>query len=395
MWRLLVLALLVSSSSAGPADLGDHDSLPMVPVPFAPPRTDIVSLDQVWRLDCGEDAAVVVGGIDAAAAAPGGGVLLLDRQLGHALLVDARGRFVRTYGRAGQGPGETAAANDVCALPGGRVGIVEGAPSGTFLLGGTGRINVLDAAGDPLLSFRPAAQAVSGEFPTLRDARAVGDRLLVGYNLTRVSPPEITTINRLILCDGAGDLLATLGEKTVVSSFTETKSREADSFEPFGTGRYDLAADGRMALLPSRDAYVVVVRAADGGGLRLVGQPTARVRTPREIAAAEAANSAGPFAWVACETEPALVGVRFHPDGELWVELCPQAARPEPGDFGTFDVFDRWGQLLRRVRLVAPGDPATDRLLALADGRFVLVRNHHVPADSAADDVGLAVLMLR
>lgn len=393
---LTMVFCLVASASAAPLDLGDHDSLPMVSVPFEPPRTDIVTLDQVWRLDCGEDAPVVVGRIDAAASTPDGGVLLLDRQMGHVLLVDARGRFVRTYGRSGDGPGEIRNANDVCSLPGGRVGVAEGAPSGTFVFGGSGRFVVLDGAGDPVDSFRPAEQAVSGEFPSLRDVRAVGDRLLAGYHLSRVAPPEITSCNRLILCDGAGEKLAVLGEKTTVSSFTQAVSREADYFEPYGTGRYDLAADGRVALLPERDAYVVVLRHPDGGGLRLVGQPRPRERSPGEIAELVEANRAGPFGWEACAAEPALRGVRFRPDGSLWVEVCPPARRPEPGDFGTFDVFDRDGRLERRVRLVVPGDPATDRLVSLADGRFALVRNHHDAVDgSATADPDPAVLLLR
>ena len=82
------------------------------------------------------------------------------------------------------------------------------------------------------------------------------------------------------------------------------------------------------------------------------------------------------------------------PDGKLWVERCPLTTEPAPGDFGTFDEFDRDGTLLRRVHLRAPGDPATDHLVHLADGRFVLIRNHHVTEDSEADDVELEVVLL-
>ena len=101
------------------------------------------------------------------------------------------------------------------------------------------------------------------------------------------------------------------------------------------------------------------------------------------------------FYWEACATDPALVGVHFRPDGKLWVERCPLTADPEAGDFGAFDEFDREGRLLRRVHLRAPGDSATDRLVALSDGRFVLMRNHHVAADSEAEDVELEVVLLR
>jgi hypothetical protein len=395
MIRCTILILLLASTAAAELDLRNHDGLPAIEVPTAAPWEETVELTEVWRLDCGAEAEVLVGRVSTAAAAPDGRVLLLDRQLGHVLQVDADGAVLRTYGRAGDGPGETDNAFDVCALPDGRVGILEGAPSGTFIFGGTGRLIVLDAQGDPHATIRPAEQATSGEFPTPRGVRVVGDRLLVGYQLTQVAPPRITTVNRVVLCDDEGAVLATLGEWTVESSLEEAVGREVDLFEPYGTGRYDLASDGRVALLPERDAYVVVVRGPDGAGLRLEGTAEARRRSRDEIDALVEENTSGPFTWEACTAEPALAGVRFRPDGRLWVERCPLTTDPETGDFGTYDEFDREGALLRRVRLHAPGDPASDRLVALADGRFILIRNHHVDEESEEADVELEVVLLR
>lgn len=394
MTRHLLLALLIPATAFAQLDLRNHDDLPVVAVPAETPAEETVEPVEVWRLDCGTDSDLLIGHIRTASAATDGALLFLDDQLDQVLLVDAAGTFQRTYGRAGDGPGETRNAFDVCSLSGGRIGIAEGKPSQVFTMAGTGMFIILDANGDPLDQFRPAQQATSGEFPHLRGVRVVNDQLLVGYHLIQVSPPRFTAINRIILCDDTGAVQATLGECIVDDSLENTQGYESNEFEPYGTGRYDLARDGRIALLPERDTYLVVIRDPDGGGLRLEGQADARRRTRKEMDELVEMNTAGPFVWEACETDPALVGVRFRPDGKLWVERCPLTTEPAPRDFGTFDEFDREGKLLRRVHLRTPGDPATDHLVHLADGRFVLIRNHHVTEDSEAEDVELEVVLL-
>ncbi|RKZ13705.1 hypothetical protein DRQ50_10100 [bacterium] len=386
--------LLIAATATAQLDLSDHTALPVVQVPAEAVLEQTIELQEVWRLDCGAEAEILVGRISTAAAAPGGGVLVLDRQLGHVLLVDNSGSVRRTYGRSGEGPGETKGLFDVCALSGNRIALMEGKPPMTFGMG-SNKVVVLNEAGDPLGTLRFAPVHAPHEPSELRGIRTDGKHLLIGYHQTHFEPPNITSSSYLVLSDDQGKVLADLGSRTHQEALAATTMNEADYFEPYGTGRFDLAVDGRMALLPERDAYVVVVRDMDGGGVRLEGTTVARQRSRSEIDVLVETNSGGPFAWEACVTEPALVGVHFRPDGKLWVERCPLTAPQEAGSFGAFDEFDREGRLLRRVHLRAPGDAATDRLVALSDGRYVLVRNHHVAEDSEAEDVELEVVLLR
>ncbi len=390
MFTLLLVILLSSSACAhdlpaGAIDLTDYGPLPVIEVPVSVSHTDTILLENQWRFACGEDSEILVGRVHNVAAGADGRVLLLDRQLDQVFVLDRHGRYLRTCGRSGEGPGETNASQDVAELPDGRILIIEGTDPGSYNFGGRGRILVWNASSDPVATWYPANQKETGEFPTARGLCVAGDRIMVGYQMMRVAPPEYTTISRLIQLDDTGRISALLGDHTVVGSFEDTAHHELDNYEPYATPRFDMGADGTMVYLPERDRYLVVVRRADGSGLRLENDIDGPRRTDAEKQDLITEHSVAPFTFEPCETKPVLVGVHCRPDGCLWVERTPMA--PEaPGVFGRYDEFSPRGELLREIVLIAPGDPAVDKLCFLADGRFILIRNHHLYGEGEEDE---------
>lgn len=308
--------------------------------------------------------------------------------MNQALEIDSEGLVVRVYGSQGEGPGETTGAFDLCQLSDGRVAIMEGSPARTMTMSGQGKIHVLPPNGDPLEVWRPADEKVAGEFPNLRAVRLSGKRILVGYQLTQVSPPEMTWTNHLILLDEDGHQLALLGEKVFVTNFSETTNRESDEHEPFSGGRFDIDAAGRVAMVPDRDLYRVVVRNIDGSGFQLEMPANNCKRAQEVIDEMVESNSAGPYIFEALPNKPEINRVRWRPNGSLWVEHCTSQNDLPENVFIRFDEFDETGVFRRQVAVKVPGNPKTDRLLLLSDGRFVMISNLYNPEGESTSEGG-------
>jgi hypothetical protein len=78
---MLACPALIHAESEPLASLEPWRDWPVRQVAAEAPITEIVTLREVWRLDCGEDSEHLVGRITAAAPGPDGSVLLIDRQL--------------------------------------------------------------------------------------------------------------------------------------------------------------------------------------------------------------------------------------------------------------------------------------------------------------------------
>ena len=163
--------------------------------------------------------------------------------------------------------------------------------------------------------------------------------------------------------------------------------------------RFDISSGGRIAYAPERDRYLVVVLDPGGDGFRLETPWEPCLRDPAVVREMEEQQSSGPFEYEACPADPAIQQVIWRPDGGLWVESCRSDDDLSAEAFCCFDEYDAAGKWLGVVELIVPGDPGTDRLLVLANGRFVLVRNLLTPEDGAGDagaesDLGYSVSLL-
>ena len=391
-WCLVVSTVLLLRAGGAGADANvlDPAQLATVDPGAAPGSEEVFTLAEQWTLECGDDPRFMLGVVNEAAATREGAILLVDRPLGHVLMVGADGACLGVRGRTGDGPGELRALFCAAGLDDGRIVLSEGMPP--FVFGtGAGKVVILDGEGLPVGGFDLQDPALGNVFPTLRGLRARGERLLVGLQSTVVRPPQMTSINRLLLTGLDGATVAVLGDRRIESSFLDTELREADVFEPYTLDRFDLAGDGRVAFAPERDAYlVVIVDPATGEGLRVVREIAGRRRTEAERESLAEANGGAGVDYIACESDPVIRGLRFRPDGCLWVALGRDEAAPAD-EFGTFDEIGPDGAWRRRIRLRAPGDAGDDRLIMLQDGRFVRVAG---VADAGLGDEGISVQLL-
>lgn len=392
----LVLGLLATAVIAGsaPPTIIPWQDWPTVRAPAEPPRTDTVTPRVVWRLDCSEDADLLVGRLTAAAPGPEGRVLLVDSQLTSVLIVGADGVVEGTRGQQGEGPGEVGGIYRTLALDDGRVGFIDGAPFPTFVIGCRGEIVFNDPAGDPagvwLLEDNPA----NAPLVAPRDLRHAGGHVLVTVNRVVVDMPQMHNCRELILLrepDGARTLVAAT---VYTASIRDMDIDELSFFEPWAGGSSDVNAAGRIAVACERDRWRVAIFHTDVAGI-VVERPLApRKRTQAAIDAAYAElGGGGPGEVDVLDTEPLIGRIRWRPDGRLWVE--PFGVVPAPGAFACFDELEPDGTLVRRVQLVLPGDPAYDQICLLEDGRFVLLRGFkRVDDEEGAGDRATEAVLL-
>ena len=367
-----------------------HTAWPTRPVPERAPAEVTLPLQQIWRLECGDNSEPLIGDIVSVAAAPDGRVLLVDGQLCHVLVVSAQGKVERTVGRCGDGPGELTGAFRAVSLPDGRMGIADGGDAPGIKFGARGNIVILDR--DDL----PAGELMAGGDPggvpvcVPRDVRSATGRVLAVTYRAQVQPPKMTSVLELSLLDAAS------GEREIVArqlhslALGQPVTDERDTYEPFASGRCDLSATGRLAMAPERDRWLVAVREVDGAGFVLERPWRSVDRGP--AAKEEARRQLGSDTAHIFETEPAIGLVRWRPDGHLWVE--PLGAELPPGVVACFDEFTPDGALVRRVSLAVPGAAADARLLVLEDGRLALLEGFGREPSEEAGDLAPAVTLL-
>jgi hypothetical protein len=132
-----------------------------------------VSLSPVVRIGSLDGAEeYTFGRVAGVALATDGSIIVLDQQARAVRVYDAEGRHVRSFGRAGGGPGELEQPSGLALLPDGRVLVSD--PSNA-------RVNVFSADGEPVDSW-----PMSGGFVTNNQVRATADgRAYVMGLLTR------------------------------------------------------------------------------------------------------------------------------------------------------------------------------------------------------------------
>ncbi len=394
-WSVLVLQIaLAVSCLASPPEIQPWRRYPQLAVPADAPVTVSLTPSPVWHLDCGEDAAVLVGRIVAAAPGLNGRTLLVDRQLCRVLVVDPQGRVERTCGHKGEGPGELSGAYRAFQLGDGRIGITDGAPALTILFGGRGRITLLDQAGNPAGLWYAAGDPGDVPVCSVRELRCAGGQVLTASQHMVMSASTATGVEELALIATDSGRRTVIANRVTEEDMRKSGIREQDVYEPFADGRCDISVSGRVAFAPQRDRWLVVIREQDGTGfiLQRSWQAVPRTRESREavrktLGASSLQDVSG--------TEPAIGRLRWLPDGRLWVE--PGGVETAPGAMACFDEFSPDGLFLRRVQVMIPGDRDHDRLEIMEDGRLVWLRGfRRTPAEAdehhAAPEVVLFTL---
>lgn len=383
MKRISALFCLILSTNiafATPPEIHTWQQYPTLNISEEVPVTETVTLVPIWALDCGADSAELMGKIITAAPGLDGRTLLLDSQLVQVLVVGPDGAVERTAGQEGEGPGDFPGAYRTLQLSDGRIGVCGGAPAMVSMFGGMGKIILLDADDDPAGLWYAAGEPSSMPLSSVRELRCANDHVLVASQYAEVSESSMVDVFELALLDAVDGRRTTVARCVVIDDMKSTTIREADFYEPFAYGRCDISTNGRVAFSPVRDQWLVVIREPGGDGLVLSRQwrATRRTEAQKEVALTMIGSAGEGFLF---KNQPAVGRIRWRPDGKLWVEVL----QGNEAVFAVYDEFSPSGELLRRVRVEAPGDPTNDKLVVMENGRFALLRGFENVAEGEED----------
>jgi hypothetical protein len=352
-----------------------------------PAHPGVASL--VRELRFGEDTGAeeyLFGEVSELAVDRDGSIFIFDRQAPALRKYDANGRFVRTFGRSGQGPGEYRNAGGLALLRDGRVLLWDGAnwrfnvyaPDGAVLPAwptpsgtaggsiGTSRALMVDTSGRIVYLNR----TLFSREPGLRNSR----RVWIRY---RDDGTPLDTIDAPSFLDPSAALTATSSSgRSSTSTSVPYHPQRRQAMSPFGH---------LVSGLPSRYAFEIH---RDGGAVTSVRRevpPTPVTRQERDSArnaVIERMRQVNPsWSWNGPEiprNKPAYEQLYTGDDGRIWVALVaeqseggpframmgggaggppgvqqrPATARPEPRP-ALYDVYEPDGTYLGQVRVPA------------------------------------------
>ncbi len=367
--RLLrpALALALGLAAATAAAEAPHVQNPARPAG----GLETLRLKELWRAG-GEGSDLIFGSVAGVVAGPDGTTYVLDSQLSQVAVFAADGRFLRTVGREGDGPGEARRPGGLVLLPDGALGLIQtfpgkvvkirpdGTPAGGFAVGG----------GDPS----------QGRFSVLVEGQCRGGALVMAGMHMTIAPDGTSNQSHFVApCDQEGRQGASCATAEYPINYADFSLDEKGL--NFVYGRWGLGPDGRVYVPGERNRYLVRVYGPDGRLERTFGREYAS--WPRDAAAAAAARQAleavgrnyptPPRRVTTEDTEPDVLGVWVSPDGEAWVTSSRGVYEAPAGTRAVLDVFDRGGRFVRQVALAGPGDARRDALYFTAPGRAVSV----------------------
>ncbi|MBW3570189.1 MAG: hypothetical protein KY467_03710 [Gemmatimonadetes bacterium] len=283
-----------------------------------------------------------------------GTLMVADGQVNELRAFDAQGRYLRSIGRSGGGPGEFGGLEQLHLLPGDTVAAFDYlgrrlsffTPAGTFV-----RSVTLEPV-DGTLRPRPLGVFADGSMVVAP----------LFNPIFRNSPRPTRDTVALALYSAAGRQSASLGRVpgremvTLVSGGGADRMAVRDA-RPFGLATF-FAVHGSRLLVGENARYELVERRPDGAVVRLVrrsGDPQAVTKRDREAYLERRRGRAGDGASRGAEErllkslsfpehKPYFAGLRLDAEGNAWVER-----HPAPGADTPWDVFDAEGRLLGTV----------------------------------------------
>lgn len=366
LWLLTVGLLATSPAQA---------LLPLVQNPAQPSAGNrVITLEELWRIGGPDDEENLLGVVDKALADEAGNVYLLDIQLTEVQVFSPEGIYLRSLGRAGDGPGEIRRVSDMVFLPDGTLGLVQAFP---------GKIVKVDLEGVPAGEMRPGGNhPEDGGFFALRGAASLGTRLVLsGARITRDEEKRIAT-QFIASFDENSTQLATYFESTTVRAFRRAARKEGEDFFPHDGG-WALAPDGRVFVAPQRNGYRLEVFSPEGQPERAFSRPySPRQRTAAEMEQVRQSmfprrgRNRTPPDIVVERTERDILDMRVAKDGTLWVLPSRGIIDQPEGIHSTWDLFDSRGNFVETVSLACEGRGQRDAVFFAGSDLVILVKEH-------------------
>jgi len=330
----------------------------------AAPET--VKAKELWRVG-GDDEDVLFGVITDVIADRDGNFYLLDAQLSEIQVFAPDGEYLRTIGRAGEGPGEFRGALNLLLLPNGNIGVFQIAPA---------KVVTLTPEGEPADDFLLPETGTG--FKTLFGARNAGSHLAITYGLNQFGESGFSQNNILALVSADGKTETRLHSQSSSMSSADAKLAETewDSFR----NRFSSDSNGRVFSAVDFGQYTVNVWGPDGKLVHVIHRDyPVHARTDaqkdRVLEIYKGFTRQIPFPNIKYVIEPNWNPVQAlfaRDDGSLWVLTSRGSWDQDKGQIGVFDVFDKEGHLVRQVALEGQGDPQQDGYFMVGDRFFVV-----------------------
>ncbi len=369
---LVAIGLLLSFGQAGVVQAGQEttgDGVLHVRNDAAPRDGEQVwTLKEQWRLG-GADEEDVLLGVVSQVIADEGRVYLLDYQLSQVHVVEPDGSYVTSLSREGEGPGEVRQPLDLLITPDDNLALMQSFP---------GKLVKIDRQGMPQGSITfGGTDPTQGGVVALTEAVAIEDGYVIAGTEIETGPAGQKRISFVAACDAEGTERFRLEEKPIEFDIANLRIVEKDQYV-VARNNWAVGPDGRIYTAPDRDRYLIHVYGEDGA-LQRVMERTFEMpeRTQeekdrvRERLEALVARVPVEISVEVADTEQTIAAMQFDGEGNLWVQHGASDKNLPEGVLQRMDVFSPDGHYLRSIAIRCEGDPDSDRLVFLKDGRII------------------------
>jgi hypothetical protein len=332
-----------------------------------------LKLEELWRIG-GFDDDEIFGVITSLFLADNGEIFMLDAQLNEVKVYSEDGEFLRSIGRAGEGPGEFRFAFGHFEVPGGNVGVLQAFPP---------KIVMLTPEGDPAGEY-PIPEHTGSGFQIIISAQGAGENLAMMQMVNEQTGGGAGFLRK--------EVLTLVPYNSSAGVDVTSKSTELNLGNPvideigwtgMINGRWGAFADGRVVACKSFEDYEIEVYNADGSLDRLIRMDY----EPRKRSADEKAFTLDVFEkstgrqlplpnkrFEISDFFPSVGPIQTRDDGSLWVLSSNGQHGAEEGTMGVYDVFDAKGRFAQQFTLVgSEGIDMTDDLVIMeGDNLFVI-----------------------
>lgn len=374
------LTVLIAILSTIPVETRDSSAPVRIGNPAHASTSRITHLKELWRVGDSEDDGEIFGQIADVVTDQDGNVYLLDRQAVDVRMFSRAGKYLRSFGREGEGPGEFRRPVGLVVTPANQIGVYQSNPV---------KLVLFDQAGNPDgdLNFEPD---VGHPIQYLSRVQCGSDSFLVS-GVDIVSRPGAMTQNlRLMRFDKNGTFACELSRTERHFDFSRHVVR--DDRPP----RAVIDAAG-VAYVSNNWNYEIERRPAHcTTDLVITRDYEHRKRTRKEIDAIESYYRAGGGTKGAvldiAKVDPDIRWMAVDSQHRLWV-LSSRGCVGQPADsLGTFDVFDRAGKMLASVDMRGEGNFETDGYYLAGDRFYVLRSGKPAPGKTAGNPEPMSVI---
>lgn len=357
---VFLATLAFASSVAGAADWKGknetREGVPYVANPAEPMEKDAkATAQELWRIGGEtEDENEFFGVITQLLTDANGNIYLLDAQLNQVKVFSASGKFVRSIGREGEGPGEFRAGVGMFFTNDNKIAVMQVAP---------GRIVLLTPEGEPA-GEHPLPVREDGGMVILLGGSSRGGNLVFAGASNAFAEGRFDQTRYLARLSPDGKETTKYHTETRTIDFSKPVLDDTvwDTFDR----RWAVGIDGRVYACTNYADYRIQVWNPDGTTNRVIERQYAhQKRTPEEKKIVE--DLMGTFARQIpnatvkiSDLNKDIETIFVRDDGSIWVLTSEGTRGVAEGTAGVFEVLDPEGRFVRRVAIQAAGNPLTD-----------------------------------